>query len=103
MRRLVTFGLVAVFTVIVASTAQARLNQFPFVVNVIKTGETCRATVEGEDVTSDRLLQLGRASARRRAIIVFNRGTVYRCIGGAIYTLQRAGFAQVDIAQWDGI
>jgi hypothetical protein len=65
-------------------------------------GEGCWITVDGEEVTSNRLLELARTAKRRHAIVVFDKKAPYRCIGGVIINLQRARFATIDAALWTG-
>jgi hypothetical protein len=65
-----------------------------------RDGDGCRITVYGEQVTSDALLQLVGAGKYQRGIIVSRRGVTYKCIGGAVYMLQRAGLSQIDFATW---
>lgn len=65
-------------------------------------GEGCRVTVNGEPVTNDRLLELGRAADNRRGIVLYDQATPYKCTGAAIVTLQRADLTFVDAAMWDG-
>ena len=103
MNKLFLLGALTGGAALLAACVQLREREPPLVVNVKRDGDGCRVTVEGERVTSDRLLEIGRGAARRRAIIVYAKDddTPYKCIGGAIYTLQRAGLATVDAAMLD--
>lgn len=92
------FGAAALLT----SCLPLRLSGPPLVVSVTRDGEGCRVTVAGEQVTSDRLLEIGRSARSRRGIVLYDRDTPYKCIGGAIFTLQRAGLASFESAMWDG-
>ena len=102
MKRLLVLGALASAATLIALAAPARSSQLPFVVNVSIMGEGCWITVGGEEVTSNRLLQLARTAKRRRAIVVFDKKAPYRCIMGVIIDLQRARFATIDAALWTG-
>jgi hypothetical protein len=70
----------------------------PFVVAVRGPATACTIEVAGRRVTLDELLAIARRQPKpkRHARIVSDMGPApYRCIGGAIYTLQRAGFENV--------
>jgi len=72
--------------------------QAPFNVLVRGPASECSIEVQGKKLDLDELLVLARSEARpgRRARIDSDMDqTPYRCIGGAIYTLQLAGFKQV--------
>lgn len=96
------YGTLACCAVLLTSCMQLERGAPPLVVNVKRDGEACRVTVEGERVTSDRLLEIGRSATKRRSIVLYDKDTPYKCIGGAIFTLQRAGLTTVDAAMWDG-
>jgi hypothetical protein len=69
-----------------------------FDVKVRGPASSCSIEVAGRTVTTDELLTIGRheATKGRRAHIDSNmEETPYRCLGGVIYTLQRAGFRDV--------
>jgi hypothetical protein len=71
----------------------------PYVVIVRGPADACSVEAAGRKLTIDQLLKAARAEARegRRARILTDmNGTPYRCIGGVIYTLQMAGFDEVD-------
>jgi hypothetical protein len=70
----------------------------PFDVAVSGPATSCSFHVAGRAVTADELLVLARAEARegRRARLETDVArTPFRCFGGAIYTLQRAGFRDI--------
>lgn len=69
----------------------------PFNVIVRGPAASCIIEANGRTVTTEELLSIARPEARsgRRAHIVSDMPTPYRCIGGAIYTLQMAGFKDV--------
>ncbi|QAY75185.1 hypothetical protein [Sphingosinicella sp. BN140058] len=71
------------------------------VLNVKRDGGGCRVMLQGERVTSERLMEIGRQAKTRRAIVLHDKETPYKCIGGAVFTLQRAGINRVDVAVWD--
>ena len=73
----------------------------PIVLSVKAEGDGCRVTVDGARMTSDQLLTLGRGSPNRRAIVLYDKSTPYKCTGAAIVTLQRAGLVSVEAAMWD--
>jgi hypothetical protein len=73
----------------------------PLEVVVRGPASACTIEIGGRKLTPDELLAIGRAQAKsgRQAHIVSDMAnTPYRCIGGAIFTLQRAGFKDVDFA-----
>ena len=94
-------GLLTVGAGLLTSCVQLHERAPPLVVAVKRDGDGCRVTVNGERVTSGRLLEMGRSATRRRAIVLYVRDTPYKCIGGAVYTLQHAGLVNVDMAMWD--
>jgi biopolymer transport protein ExbD len=62
---------------------------------------SCFIEVDGRKVTTDELLAIARPEVKpgRAARIDADMAqTPYRCIGGAIYTLQMAGFSDVGFA-----
>lgn len=70
----------------------------PFNVVVRGPATSCSIEVEGRKVTTDELFEIAQPEARsgRRAHIDSDMAqTPYRCLGGAIYALQRAGFKDV--------
>lgn len=101
MRKLRLFGLLS-FGALLVACVQPRQSSPVLVVSVMRGGDGCHVTVEGESVTSERLLDIGRSSPQRRAIVIYDKDTPYKCIGGAIFTLQRAGLTSVDAVMWDG-
>jgi hypothetical protein len=72
------------------------------VVTAQREGEGCRITVEGERVGNDRLLAIGKQATNRLGIVLYDKDTPYRCLGGSIFTLQRAGLKRVEAAFWSG-
>lgn len=94
---------------LLAACVQMRADDPPIVVNVKSDGEQCRVTVLRNPysqpqsflrVTQAQLLQVGRETKSRRAIVVVGGNTPYKCMGAAIITLQQAGLL-VDLAPWD--
>ena len=70
----------------------------PFNVFVRGPASACTIKVNGRKVSTNELLSIARPEAKpgRRAHIDANMAeTPYRCLGGAIYTLQMAGFKDV--------
>ena len=70
----------------------------PFNIVVRGSATSCSIEVDGRKVTMDELLEIAQPEAKsgRRAHIDSDMAqTPYRCLGGAIYTLQRAGFKDV--------
>ena len=101
MNKLLLFGVLTGVAALLASCVYSRDREPPLVVSVRGYGDGCRVTVEGEQVTNDRLLDIGRGATRRTGIVVYGRGTPYKCVGGTVFTLQRAGLATIDAAMWD--
>lgn len=69
----------------------------PLVVFVVASNGQCHTMIDGQNVTSETLLARAQSEMRegREARVVAGMSVSYRCIGGAIFTLQRAGFAKV--------
>jgi biopolymer transport protein ExbD len=70
----------------------------PFVVHVHGDGATCSIEAEGRQLTSTELFALAktRAKTTQQAHIDGNVGGMpFRCFGGVLFDLQRAGFAKV--------
>jgi biopolymer transport protein ExbD len=71
--------------------------------NVAATGRghACSLRVNGVEVSRDALdlnrLRSAAATHRNRAVIDTDQETPYRCIGGVIFDLQRAGFQVVTV------
>jgi hypothetical protein len=101
MKRLFLLGTLTGAGLLLASCIGFRERKPPLVVNVKRDGDGCYVTVGGERVTSDQLKEIARNSVSRRGIVVYDRDTPYRCIGGAIYTLQLGGLTPVDAAEWN--
>lgn len=102
MGKLLIFVALAAGVALLSACVQLRQASPPLVVSAKRDGDGCRIMVDGEQVTSERLLEIGRNSGRRRAIVIFPKETPYRCIGGTIFTLQRAGLAPVEAVMWEG-
>lgn len=83
---------------LVVSGCAAQTGRAPFAASVSGTDSVCSVRVAGQEVTSDQLLAIARQEAKRtrRALLAGGTAVPYRCIGGVIYTLQSAGFRQVD-------
>lgn len=97
MRRFLNLFVVAVLsTPAISCPAPATVE--PFKVVVRGPAASCSIEVEGRKVTTDELFEIAQPEVKpgRRAHIDSDMTqTPYRCIGGAIYTLQRAGFKDV--------
>lgn len=88
---------------ILASCTNARSFEAPLVLSVQGKPEGCRVIYERREVTGEELLAIARGYAgAKRGVVIYNVDTPYRCIGGAIYTLQRGGLASVDAVLWEG-
>lgn len=73
----------------------------PLLVRASGSGETCTVTVNGEvfsheELSQPRLQRLAEEHGRR-LVVDSDAYTPYRCIGGAVYELQRAGFKVVSV------
>jgi len=84
-----------------ATSVGSRSYKPPLVVSVSLDGAACRVVVSGERVTSERLNELGRPASKRRAIVIYDKETPFKCVGSAIYALQRAGLTRIDAVIWD--
>jgi len=102
MRKLLILVAIGAAAALLAACVRTREPSPLFVVSAMRGGDGCRVLVEGKRVTSEQLLEIGRRSASRRAVVIYSQGTPYRCIGGSIFTLQRAGLTSVDAVRWDG-
>lgn len=103
MRKLPIIGVMLGCGALLAACVSIRLNEPPLVVSVSRDGETCRIVVSGERVTSDRLFEIARPSWKRRVVVIYDRETPFKCVGGTIWTLQGAGLTKIDAVIWDGI
>ena len=100
-KKLALFGVI-VEAALLASCASLRRDEPLLVVTAQRDGDGCLILVDGERVTSDLLLEVAGKAKKRRAIVLYDKNTPYKCIGGSIFTLQRAGIAPVDAAMWAG-
>lgn len=55
----------------------------------------CAVTWNGRPLTPDTIVELKRVAGRRPVHIVGNTSVPYRCVGGAIYTMQAAGIDKI--------
>jgi hypothetical protein len=97
MRLMILPAVVAIFSGAMANCASHMASRH-FSVIVRGPAQSCTIEVEGREVTADELLLIARREAkiRRGARIGTDMAeTPYRCVGGAIYTLQMAGFKDV--------
>lgn len=88
---------VALMFVMVAGCSSTT-QEAPFLVSVEGPAKPCAIAVGGNAVTTDQLLDIARreVSKGKAARVMGGNETPYRCIGGVIYTLQRAGFTKVE-------
>ena len=77
-----------------------RAPQGPLVIQVRGDGETqpCVAEIDGRRIDAERLAETARPWRERGARIAATMETPYRCVGGIIYALQRAGFTRIGFA-----
>lgn len=72
----------------------------PLVVRVVETGGVCTVNLNGEALTLEQIylarLQRVEKVHGRRIIVDADGNIAYRCFGGAVFNLQRAGFQVVD-------
>ena len=68
-----------------------------YALDIWAENEQCHVAIEGEDVSTDRLAERLRQLPARTADIDLKArsDTPYRCVGGAIYEAQAAGFARI--------
>ena len=62
-----------------------------------REGGSCDPWVNGRAVNPEELLQIARGW-RGRAILVAKANAPYRCIGGALYSLQRGGIQGIGFS-----
>lgn len=96
MRLLTAWMFIAASVALTGCVKRAERNAF--VVTVRAAANGCSIWVAGSEVTLDRLSGISRRQIEqtRRVRVEYDEETPYRCIGAAIYTLQRAGFESVD-------
>jgi hypothetical protein len=85
---------------IATMACEAQTSMAPFNVVVRGPPSSCTIEVEGREVSTDELLAIARPEAKngRRPRIESDRAEIpYRCVGGAIYALQMAGFGVVPV------
>jgi len=78
----------------------------PLAVRASGEGETCTVRINNEELSSDeldaeRLRALAKAHGKRMSVDASPQ-TPYRCIGGVVFNLQRAGFRVVSLTV-DGV
>ena len=61
-------------------------------------GDECRFHADGQSMTLDELIVAADAWRRRGVHLDATVDTPYKCIGGAIFALQRAGVKRIDWA-----
>lgn len=95
---LATAATVAAFVLATAGCAGGTAAT-PFEVVIRGTSSSCGIEVDGREVTTDQLVEAaGPNRAGRKAVLVSPAGDApYRCIGGAVYALQQAGFRRVEV------
>ena len=73
----------------------------PLQVDASGRGQDCSLRLNGVELSRDALrldrLQAMRANHGNKAVVDFDLETPYRCIGGVIFDLQRAGFQVVAL------
>jgi len=69
----------------------------PLMVRVEGRGSQCRTLIDGT-LLDGALIDRARAEVRdgREALVSSDAKTPYRCVGGAIFALQQAGFTRID-------
>jgi hypothetical protein len=84
------------FLVVVTLAAScARQSAPPVILYLVRQAETCRVELDGHPVTQDQLLVAARSWRGRVVRIEYGKNTPYKCIGGTIFTVQRAGVEKV--------
>ncbi|TMJ17666.1 MAG: hypothetical protein E6G94_01795 [Alphaproteobacteria bacterium] len=86
--------------ILLALVLAACAAQPPLIVRAVTEGDACRVHVDGAAYAPDELtgprLQTLRAKTRR-LVVDAAPGTPYRCVGGTVFMLQRAGFDIVSV------
>jgi len=67
----------------------------PLVVETAASSNDCEVSVNHQQVTSRRLLQIASSGAYTRGIVRIQRDAPYKCVGAAIVILQEAGFTTI--------
>src|ERR1700684_4537238 len=70
----------------------------PVIVHVVSEAGACRLELDGRPVTQDQLLGAAHSWRRRVVRVEYGMNTSYKCIGGTLFTVQRAGVKKVGIA-----
>lgn len=81
---------------LVLSCVAARPKGQPLIVDAYEGDGGCVIVVNGERVDSARLLAVASAWPSRQGIVRMKKDTPYRCVGGVVFTLQRAGVVKVQ-------
>lgn len=92
--------IIAALALALAGPATGRAAPAPFDIVVRGPAASCTIEVGGRTVTPQELLATARPEAKpgRSARILLTTNEVpYRCVGGAIYSLQSAGFEEVIV------
>lgn len=70
----------------------------PLLVDVSRDGEEgCIVRVDQRQLGSEELLEYARTRRGGKAIVRADQDSPWRCIGGAIFTLQRSGLRILDV------
>lgn len=88
-------------TVLLVLSACACAPTQPLSVRATGTGGICRVEIDGVEMLHDNLdyakLRTLADAHRRRMVLDVDANTPYRCIGGVVFNLQRAGFRGVSL------
>jgi hypothetical protein len=84
--------------VMLAADACAAQSAPPIILHVARGADACRIDYNGRQLTDDQLLVLARSWRGRGVRIEGERNTPYKCIGGTLFTVQRAGVKDVGFS-----
>lgn len=94
MREVIGGAAVAVGLLVAGCASRASAPPIQIIAGVDGNGR-CSATWNGKPLSPDMIAELKRAARRGAVHIVGDRTVPYKCIGGAIYTMQAAGIAKI--------
>ena len=97
-RRVEAACLPLLLVVMPAAASCASQSAPPLILHVVHEAEACRMEFEGRPVTEDELFIAARSWRGRTVRVVGDGHTPYKCLGGAVYAVQRAGVKKVGFA-----
>ena len=94
MGRSITVGLMTAFLLVTACGRESLSRPIEISIGSDDNGQ-CAVTWNGRPLTPDTAAELKRAAHGRPVHLVGGMSIPYRCVGGAIYTMQAAGIGKI--------